>query len=84
MASEEGKTVLMTIHQPNSDIYRLFDNLILMVEGRFIYQGSAQVAPDYFGRILNFHCPEFANPADYFMTLMHQNSANTQHYPKYF
>lgn len=85
VASQEGKTVLMTIHQPNSEIYELFDNLILMVEGRFIYQGSAKNAPDYFGRNFGLHCPEFANPADYFMTLMHhENPKNVKRYPAYF
>ena len=30
LAYEEKKTVLMTIHQPNSDIYAKFDKLFLM------------------------------------------------------
>lgn len=42
-----------------------------MVEGRFIYQGAASDAPDYFRVNLGLECPEFANPADYFMTIMH-------------
>lgn len=46
--SEQGKTIFMTIHQPNSDIYELFDRLILMINGQFIYQGDAEAAPDYF------------------------------------
>jgi hypothetical protein len=29
----------MTIHQPNSDIYDLFDDLALMIDGKFVYQG---------------------------------------------
>lgn len=31
LAHEQGKTVLMTIHQPNSDIFNKFDRLFLMV-----------------------------------------------------
>jgi ABC-type multidrug transport system ATPase subunit len=85
VAEKEGKTVFMTIHQPNSEIYNLFDNLILMVEGRFIYQGPAQDAPDYFARNFGLECPEFANPADYFMTIMHhEDPVNVKRYPHYF
>ena len=31
LAHEQGKTVIMTIHQPNSDIYKKFDRLFLMI-----------------------------------------------------
>lgn len=34
----KGKTVVFTIHQPDSDIFSLFDRLMLLVEGKFIYQ----------------------------------------------
>lgn len=34
----EGKTVIFTIHQPDTDIFNLFDRLMLLVDGRFIYQ----------------------------------------------
>lgn len=36
--SMKGKTVIFTIHQPDSDIFNLFDRLMLLVEGKFIYQ----------------------------------------------
>jgi len=75
----------MTIHQPNSDIYELFDRLILMVEGRFIYQGDAAHAPDYFSKNFGLEVGEFMNPADYFMSVIHHESKeNRDRYPKYF
>lgn len=48
LAREKGRTVLMTIHQPNSDIFAKFDRLFVMVEGKMVYQGSPQLALDYF------------------------------------
>ena len=67
MAAEKGKTVFMTIHQPNSDIFNLFDKLILMSEGRIVYQGIASEAVSYFNRNFSLMCPEFYNPVDYFI-----------------
>jgi ABC-type multidrug transport system ATPase subunit len=85
LASRHGKTIFMTIHQPNNDIYGLFDQLMLLVEGRFIYQGPAATAPDYFTRHFGLTCGEFENPPDYFMNIMHyENIANRERYPRYF
>lgn len=39
LAKTQKKTIFMTIHQPNSEIFQLFDRLILLVEGNIIYQG---------------------------------------------
>ena len=70
LARKENKTILMTIHQPNSDIFKLFDKLILLVEGRMVYQGAAREAVTYFDR-MGFICPDFSNPPDYFMSILH-------------
>lgn len=69
LARKEGRTVISTIHQPNSDIYEMFDNLLLLARGKIIYFNKANLAVDYFGSI-GFQCPDLSNPADYFMTMM--------------
>jgi ABC-type multidrug transport system ATPase subunit len=61
-----GKTVVATIHQPSSSTYGLFDRLLLLMDGHTIYQGPAQDASDYFTSI-GYQCPQFTNPADYFL-----------------
>ena len=38
----------MTIHQPNSEIYALFDKLTLLLEGKIIFQDNAQKVTSYF------------------------------------
>jgi ABC-type multidrug transport system ATPase subunit len=38
-AKQNGKTVICTIHQPNSEIFMQFDRLILLHDGHQIYQG---------------------------------------------
>ena len=47
-ALKNNTTVVFTIHQPNGDTFRLFDRLLLLVEGKFIYQGAADEAVQYF------------------------------------
>lgn len=39
LAKEQRKTIIMTIHQPNADIFNQFDKLLLLVKGHIIYQG---------------------------------------------
>jgi ABC-type multidrug transport system ATPase subunit len=39
LAKTQNKTVFMTIHQPNTEIFERFDRLLLLVEGKIIYQG---------------------------------------------
>jgi len=43
-----GRTVISTIHQPNSDIYESFDRLMLMAQGRIIYFNEAKLAVGFF------------------------------------
>jgi ABC-type multidrug transport system ATPase subunit len=68
-----GKTVVSTIHQPNSNIYQSFDRLMLMSLGKIIYFNEARLAVNYFSE-LGFACPKFSNPADYFMHMMSAES----------
>lgn len=49
--ARSGKTVVATIHQPNSSTFKLFDRLILMMEGHTIFQGRAEDSVDYFARL---------------------------------
>eukprot|EP00611_Tribonema_gayanum_P017889 TRINITY_DN3082_c1_g1_i7.p2 TRINITY_DN3082_c1_g1~~TRINITY_DN3082_c1_g1_i7.p2 ORF type:complete len:138 (+),score=8.89 TRINITY_DN3082_c1_g1_i7:749-1162(+) len=44
----ETCTVVCTIHQPQSKIYSLFDNLILLKAGDIAYQGPAREALAFF------------------------------------
>ena len=58
--------MIATIHQPSSQIYAKFENLMLLQEGKVIYRGKAMKAPAYFDSI-GFHIDTYTNPADYYM-----------------
>ncbi|KAF7270964.1 hypothetical protein GWI33_016096 [Rhynchophorus ferrugineus] len=64
-----GKTVICTIHQPSSELYAMFDKLLLMAEGRIAFLGTPEEA-DIFFRELDAPCPKNYNPADYFIQLL--------------
>ncbi|KAL4512256.1 hypothetical protein ABPG72_005258 [Tetrahymena utriculariae] len=81
---EQNKNIICTIHQPSSEIFMKFDNLLLLVEGQFIYQGPCSKVIEYFGQ-LGFQCPHQSNPADYLMSIVHaQSQKNRENYELYF
>ena len=64
--ASRGRIVISSIHQPNSSTFNTFPKLILIAEGRIIYQGSAQKSAEYFTN-MGFILPSQSNPADYFL-----------------
>ncbi|HBI81497.1 MAG TPA: ABC transporter [Bacteroidales bacterium] len=55
----KGKLVITNIHQPSSDIFKLFDKIIVLDHGgRPIFQGNPMDAVVYFKRMANFLKPE--------------------------
>lgn len=69
-------TVICTIHQPQSKIFNLFDDLILMKSGQIAYQGKAIDAINYFEK-KGFPFPPLTNPADHLIDILAENKSNT-------
>eukprot|EP01083_Nonionella_stella_P176820 619668_1 len=66
--ANSGRTVVSTIHQPNSDLWNMFDQVCLMADGHVVYLGPREDAVEYFTN-LGFQCPNFTNPADYLLKI---------------
>lgn len=65
--SHEGAcTIVNTIHQPQSKIFHMFDNLLLLTKGVIVYQGPAKGASKRFAQA-GFPLPSHDNPADHFL-----------------
>ncbi|CAJ0578806.1 unnamed protein product, partial [Mesorhabditis spiculigera] len=62
--ADAGMTVVITIHQPSSQVYSLFNDVCLMACGRTVYLGEADKAVDHFAEC-GFPCPAFFNAADH-------------------
>ncbi|CAD1478813.1 unnamed protein product, partial [Heterotrigona itama] len=64
-----GKTIVATLHQPSSELYALFDRILLMAEGRVAFMGTTSQACTFF-ETLGAACPSNYNPADYFVQML--------------
>ncbi|CAG0879460.1 unnamed protein product, partial [Darwinula stevensoni] len=64
--AEKGKTVVSIIHQPSSEIFAMFDRILLLTEGRAAFMGLAKLALPFFQR-MGYECPLNFNPADFYV-----------------
>ncbi|CAF3848111.1 unnamed protein product [Adineta steineri] len=69
----KGKTIMMSIYQPSSQIFQSFDQLILLADAKTIFMGKPLNALDYFAT-LGHHAPLQYNPADFIMDLVNQDN----------
>ncbi|XP_075509345.1 ABC transporter G family member 25-like [Primulina tabacum] len=64
----KGKTVVTSLHQPSSRVYQMFDDLLVLSEGRCIYFGKQSKAMGYFDSVGFSPCFPM-NPADFMLDL---------------
>ncbi|WVR04136.1 hypothetical protein IAU60_001135 [Kwoniella sp. DSM 27419] len=75
-----GRTVIATIHQPRSDIWKLADNVTLLAKGGTVaFTGKRSEAVDYFDSIGHPMPSEFFNPADHLLDLVSVDPRVKQH-----
>ncbi|KAG2488296.1 hypothetical protein HYH03_013146 [Edaphochlamys debaryana] len=63
-----GRTIVTSIHQPSSRLYKQMDKLMLLSEGRCMYYGDAQCVSTWF-KLLGQPCPFGTNIADHILDL---------------
>lgn len=68
LAKEQKKTVVCTIHQPRSDIFNMFDDLIVLAKGEVVYNGIARDAEKWC-ETMGKPCPRGYNVADHLSML---------------
>jgi ABC-type multidrug transport system ATPase subunit len=68
--AQEGRTIILAIHQSRSNLWPTFRNVLLLTRGGYtIYAGPGSDMLNYFAS-LGFKCPEKANPADFALDLV--------------
>lgn len=68
--ADEGRTIIFSIHQPRSDMFKQFGGVLLLSRGGdVVYSGNVDNMLPHFQR-LGFACPESANPADFALDIV--------------
>ena len=68
MTDISDRTTLVTLYQAGEGIYELMDKVLLIDEGRMIFQGPASDARQYFID-LGYHCPDRQTTADFLTSI---------------
>lgn len=64
MTDISNRTTLVTLYQAGEGIYELMDKVLVIDEGRMVYQGPAKSAKKYF-EDLGYFCPDRQTTADF-------------------
>ncbi|OMP85110.1 putative ABC transporter ATP-binding protein/permease [Diplodia seriata] len=68
--AEEGRTLILTIHQSRSDLFQHFGNILLLARGGFpVYAGPGKDMLPHFAA-QGYVCPRSTNPADFALDLI--------------
>lgn len=66
--AKKGRTIITTIHQPRSEIWGMFDGLVILSKGSPVFSGKAEEALPWFERI-GMEMPAFVNPAEFLIDI---------------
>ncbi|EGR30734.1 hypothetical protein IMG5_124460 [Ichthyophthirius multifiliis] len=81
LSTQDGKTIIFTINQPNSEIFQQLDRLLLLQDGQTVYQGKADQIVQYLQNN-DYEFPQFCNPADFFMFILNSKDISYQLFSK--
>lgn len=48
--AKQGTTIMCTIHQPSSQLFAMFHQVLLLVDGRMAFMGSPVEAVSFFSK----------------------------------
>lgn len=72
LAQELNIAVLATIHQPSYSTLQLFDEVLVLAEGKSVYHGPVNDLP-MFCQAVGHPVPPHANPADHIVALVNRD-----------
>uniref|UniRef100_A0A8D2DW56 ATP-binding cassette sub-family G member 5 n=1 Tax=Sciurus vulgaris TaxID=55149 RepID=A0A8D2DW56_SCIVU len=72
--ARRDRIVILTIHQPRSELFQHFDKIAILTYGELVFCGTPVEMLDFFNGC-GYPCPEHSNPFDFYMDL---TSVDTQ------
>ncbi|XP_070204094.1 uncharacterized protein [Littorina saxatilis] len=74
---QSGKAVVVSIHQPASQIFHMFTHLLLLADGHVAYFGDGRKALSFFEE-LDLFCEPHFNPADFILETVKKDEETVQ------
>jgi ABC-type multidrug transport system ATPase subunit len=68
-------TAVISLLQPEPEIYELFDDIILLSDGQIVYQGPCEHVLEFF-EFMGFRCPERKGVADFLQEVSESTFTN--------
>jgi len=72
--ANQGKTIITSIHQPNSASFLNFDKLMMLSDGNVVFFGKPRDSLEYL-RSKGYPCPDGYNLADHWMNMLVTDSS---------
>ncbi|KAK2626243.1 hypothetical protein QTJ16_004505 [Diplocarpon rosae] len=66
--AKKGRTIVTTIHQPRSEIWSMFDGLVILTRGSPVFAGTVGDCVPWFQK-LGMQLPPFVNPAEFLIDI---------------
>ncbi|TLD38185.1 putative ABC transporter [Venturia nashicola] len=77
IAKNHNLLVIASIHQPSTATFDLFDNLLLLSQGKIAYNGPIASVQPHFAS-LGHELPLYTNPAEHLLQLVNTDFASSQ------
>lgn len=78
LAQTRNTAILCTIHQPSSELFAMFDQVLLLAEGRIAFFGHPEDAIEFFAE-QGYKCPTKYNPAEYLINVLSTTCDTASH-----
>jgi ABC-type multidrug transport system ATPase subunit len=67
--ARRDKIVVTTIHQPSVDLLKMFDEILILHEGKKVFMGSFEDMRPFFGEN-GIKIPEYSNPVEFVLNIL--------------
>ncbi|XP_068597293.1 ATP-binding cassette sub-family G member 5 [Brachionichthys hirsutus] len=75
--AKRNRIVIVTIHQPRSELFKVFSRIAIMSGGELVFCGQPGEMVDFFGQC-GYECPEYCNPFDIYVDFTSVDTRNSE------
>ncbi|XP_004627790.1 ATP-binding cassette sub-family G member 5 [Octodon degus] len=75
--ARRDRIVILTIHQPRSELFQHFDKIAILTFGELVFCGTPVEMLDFFNNC-GYPCPDHSNPFDFYMDLTSVDSQSKE------